>query len=283
MTNNDDPTRKKNYKAVERELWILSGNECAFEGCTTRLVNEDGSYVGEIAHIRGVRPTSPRHDPTMDDDDLRDKSNLILLCRVHHKITDDESRYAIKRMEEMKERHESRFRSAYAEFEAQFIDYTDFLQPGRCRTLTRWLDVLGLHGPDFDNAYIEDEARKLNELADQLSSLTNEARALFSFVVARGAEDQWHNSYHFPLSELARRTKQTRSRILDILNELERLDFGHIDPEPGDGPPEVVVYAPTGDQRFHSEHLTSLRAFCEQGVYDLDEFIVNLRFELLDS
>jgi len=71
------PVRKKNYAQVERELWMLSGNECAYEGCRNRMVTESGAYVGEIAHICGVGRTSARHDPTMSDDDLRDKSNLI--------------------------------------------------------------------------------------------------------------------------------------------------------------------------------------------------------------
>jgi hypothetical protein len=156
------------------------------------------------------------------------------------------------------------------------------LQAAHCRTLTRWLDVLGLHGPDFDQNYVEIEARKLNELADRLSTLTNEARSLFSFVLAKGSENLFGSTFHFPLSELIRRTQKSRSRILDIFDELERLDFGYVDPEPGDGPPEVVVYAPTGDQRYRSDQVSSLRDFCEQSDRDIDDLIIRLRFDLLD-
>ena len=282
MANNDDPVRRKNYRAVERELWMLSGNECAHEGCTNRMVTESGAYVGEIAHIRGVRPTSARHDSSMSDDDLRDKSNLVLLCHEHHIETDDESRYPVKRMRRMKKNHELRFIKAYSQFQVQFNDYTDALHPTRCKTLNRWLDVLGLHGSDFDQDYIEAEARELNELADRLSSLTDEARHLLSFIVSRGSEDRIKNTFHFQLSELARRTRTSKSRIVDIFDELERLDFGNIYWSEDGEPPEAVVYARTGSHRSYSPLLNSLKDFCEQSDHDLDELIIHLRFDLFD-
>jgi hypothetical protein len=285
VARNVSPTRKSNYRAVERELWMLSGNECAHAGCTSRMVTESGAYIGEIAHIRGVKPTAARHDPTMSDEDLRDKSNLVLLCHEHHIETDDEKQYPVARMQKMKELHEARFRKAYKEFELQFTDYTDDLHPMHCRTLERWRDVLGLQGDDFDQTYFETEARRINALADKLSSLTDEARRLFCFVVAKGSVDRFGGTFHFPLSELSRRTKTGKSKIADIFDELQRLDFGSIHwPEHGDSePPEVVVYGPTEDQRFHSEILVPLRHFCEQTRQEIETFIVHLRFDLLDA
>ena len=282
---NNNPKRKPNHKAVERELWMLSGNECAHENCGERMVTETGAYVGEIAHIRGVKPTSARHDATMDDDELRDKSNLILLCHKHHIETDDESRYPVEEMQRMKERHESRFKRAYIEFEAQFADYTDDLHAIHCSTLNRWRTVLGLTGQDFDEEYFTDEIAKLNALADQLSSLTEEARLIISFVVERGAEDSHKCTFSFPLDEMARRTKRGRSKIKEICLELERLDFGGIDFDPdfGSTPPEVLVYAPTEDQRYHNPHLGEIRAYCEQTGHRVDDVIVRLRFDLLDN
>lgn len=277
-------TRKKNYSNVERELWILSGNECAHEGCTSRMVTESGAYVGQIAHIRGVGSTSARHDPRMSDDELRDKNNLVLLCYAHHVESDDESRYTVKRMREMKERHESRFRKAYAEFEAQFIDYTDSVYSTHCQRLTRWLEVLGLDGEDFDDEYVQTEMERLNALADRLSSLTEQARRAVAFVVRYGAFSLMDNTYHFPLAEMARRTKIGRTRILETFAELERLNFGHVSLDSGfdNEPPEVIVFAPGESPHSHSEYLSMLHAYCEQSDCDLDGFIVHLRFDLLD-
>ena len=245
------------------------------------MVTESGAYVGEIAHIRGVGRTSARHDPSMSDDDLRDKSNLILLCHDHHVETDDVSRYPVERMREMKQRHEARFKKAYAEFESKFVDYTDEVQPVYCRTLDRWEEVLQWHGNDIDKGeYIRTDIARLNALADQLSCLTEEARRIFSFVVARGDEDSFQSQYSFPLNEMARRTRVSRSAIEVIFQELERHGFGHIswDPDFEPAPPEVVVFAPTGDPKYHSEYLVAIRSYCNQTGLKIDDLFVGLHF-----
>ncbi|MGW5170335.1 hypothetical protein ACWEQ1_23415 [Streptomyces nodosus] len=48
---------------VSRELWMLSGDECAFPKCGERLVGEDDAFTGEVAHIVGAEAGSARHDP----------------------------------------------------------------------------------------------------------------------------------------------------------------------------------------------------------------------------
>lgn len=65
---------------VSRELWILSGNECAWADCKERLLAEDGAWIGEIAHIVGAEPGSARHDSSWTKEQLRDATNLVLLC-----------------------------------------------------------------------------------------------------------------------------------------------------------------------------------------------------------
>jgi len=184
----------------------------------------------------------------------------------------------------MKERHEARFRKAYAEFEAQFKDYTDELSPVHCRTLRRWEEVLNWHGENISDAYVQSDIDALNTLADRLSKLTDAARSAFAFVVERGVEDSWHNSFSFSLNEMARRTRTTRQSIIDIFEELKRYEFGHIhsdeyEPEP----PEAIVYAPTEDQRYHSEYLTGIRSYCQQTAIDVGEVLVELKFNLLDD
>ena len=52
---------------------------------------DDESVVGEECHIISPRPDGPRHDPSYPPDHLDSYKNLILLCRVHHKMVDDQS------------------------------------------------------------------------------------------------------------------------------------------------------------------------------------------------
>jgi hypothetical protein len=248
------------------------------------MVSESGAYVGQIAHIRGVGVTSARHDPSMSDDDLRDKSNLILLCYDHHVESDDESRYTVQRMQAMKDRHESRFRKAYAEYEARFVDYTESLNAAHCQTLIRWLEVLGLESEDFGDEYVKAEAARINTVADRLSALTEEARQAMSFVVRYGEYGMIDNSYDFPLSEMARRTRHSKAKIIETFDELERTGFGCISIDSGfDGePPHASVFIRGDGPSSNGELLYEIRSYCEQSGRDINEIIVGLRFDLLD-
>src|SRR5688572_13373864 len=46
------------------------------------------TFLGKVAHIRGARPTSARHDESMTDEERRSPENAILLCSVCHDIID---------------------------------------------------------------------------------------------------------------------------------------------------------------------------------------------------
>lgn len=74
-------------------LWSRAQNRCSFnfdgEKCDTLLLYErDGetTVVGEECHIVGPKEGSPRYQPNFPDADAT--TNLILLCRTHHKVVD---------------------------------------------------------------------------------------------------------------------------------------------------------------------------------------------------
>ena len=91
-----------------KKLFALSGNRCAFPGCTTTIVLHQ-SLVGEVCHIRGAKPSSARHDPHQSSVERHGFNNLILLCGVHHKVVDDdEASYPVGRLQQMKADHESK-------------------------------------------------------------------------------------------------------------------------------------------------------------------------------
>ncbi|MBI5821400.1 MAG: HNH endonuclease [Verrucomicrobia bacterium] len=93
-------------KTIKR-LFALSQNKCEFPNCGVPIVQPTGTVTGEICHIKGKRPNTPRYDETQTDDQRHAFENLILLCRVHHKIVDDEpARYDVDLLQEMKEMRE---------------------------------------------------------------------------------------------------------------------------------------------------------------------------------
>ena len=77
---------------TRKMLWGRAGARCAF--CQRPLVHEksehdDESIVGDEAHIVSKKLNGPRGNVELkcDHDDY---ANLILLCKVHHKLVDDQ-------------------------------------------------------------------------------------------------------------------------------------------------------------------------------------------------
>lgn len=93
-------------KTIKR-LFALSGNICAFPGCTTPIVESGGTVTGEICHITARSAGGPRFDPAMSEKDRHGFENLVLLCRRHHKVIDSEpDLYTQDALLEMKSVHE---------------------------------------------------------------------------------------------------------------------------------------------------------------------------------
>lgn len=94
-------------------LWAGSAGYCSFRGCGARLrgINAEGEYLitGEMAHIRGEKPGSNRHDADMDSRARNSYDNRILLCPNHHTLIDkpeSEEEYTAEVLLAMKEEHE---------------------------------------------------------------------------------------------------------------------------------------------------------------------------------
>jgi len=90
-----------------KRLFAVSGNVCAFPGCTQPLI-ENNTVVGEMCHIKGERPKAARYDPQQTDQERDSFENIILLCGTHHTIIDgDEKKYTVEVLANMKAEHES--------------------------------------------------------------------------------------------------------------------------------------------------------------------------------
>lgn len=78
---------------TRKVLWGRSGNRCAI--CRQQLVveqtsDDDHSIVGDECHIHSGASNGPRHDSTIPPNKIDGIENLLLLCRVHHKMVDDQ-------------------------------------------------------------------------------------------------------------------------------------------------------------------------------------------------
>ncbi|GAA4963943.1 hypothetical protein [Algibacter aquimarinus] len=76
----------RDYKVSDiKRLFALSGNQCAKPDCYKELIAEDGhTVVAKICHIEAAKKGGSRFRQSMNNDERRSYSNLILLCDEHH-------------------------------------------------------------------------------------------------------------------------------------------------------------------------------------------------------
>jgi hypothetical protein len=94
--------------ATIKRLFAVSGNRCAFPGCTAALVT-DNTVTAEICHIEAQNSKGPRYNPAQTDEERHGFDNLLLLCGDHHKVIDaDPATYTVERLREIRAAHEGR-------------------------------------------------------------------------------------------------------------------------------------------------------------------------------
>jgi hypothetical protein len=93
-------------------LWGRAAGRCAEPTCRRQLFEDatetdDPSVIGENCHIVAEKDDGPRPNPAMPLEARNAYSNLILMCRNHHKMIDDqENKYTVERLHDMKDAHE---------------------------------------------------------------------------------------------------------------------------------------------------------------------------------
>ncbi len=101
-------------------LWGRAAACCSFPGCNHDLVmdateTDDESLVGDIAHIVAESEDGPRGKSDVGPEERNEYPNLILLCKIHHKLVDDQpSTYTVEKLHEFKRAHEGKIRSVHS-------------------------------------------------------------------------------------------------------------------------------------------------------------------------
>jgi len=103
---------------TRRMLWGRSAARCAL--CRRHLVEDEtdsseASVIGEEAHIIARSPGGPRYAP-LPAEKVDHISNLVLLCRIHHKQVDDQVQdFPVETLRFIKAQHESEMRARTAD------------------------------------------------------------------------------------------------------------------------------------------------------------------------
>jgi len=107
---------------THKMLWGRSANRCAY--CRRELVldaseTDDESVIGDACHIVAKEPSGPRGDSSLTPEQRDRYDNLILLCKVHHKLVDDQpNTFTVECLKEMRAAHEKWVRENLQEFDS---------------------------------------------------------------------------------------------------------------------------------------------------------------------
>lgn len=113
------PMKERDLKMI----WGRAGNRCSFPTCRRELsFDEDAdepAVIGEAAHIVGEKPGAARWSTDLTDAQRDAYGNRLLVCGTDHKTIDDQpKKYTVKRLQEMKKKHEQWVRESLSGFDA---------------------------------------------------------------------------------------------------------------------------------------------------------------------
>jgi hypothetical protein len=153
-------------------IWARSGNLCAY--CRRTQVEESTphnaeSVVGDECHIIGEKAAAARGSLSVGRDDLDEYDNLVLLCKVHHELLDDQPEtYPVEKLREVKAAHERWVKERLKRKPGSAPQFTLLLRIGTGKDLS---NVIGSsHAFCFDHDELEtaDEAKLVGDFLGNL-------------------------------------------------------------------------------------------------------------------
>jgi hypothetical protein len=265
------PKRLQPAKDTVRELYLRSGNLCAFPDCPERILDIGGDLIGEICHIEAAETKGERFNPAMTNEDRRAPANLMLLCQKHHTKTNDVAAYSLDALQRMKAVHEAKFSGAIDKLRAAFIDQTQDTTAVNARTLMRMNDVLRW---GYAPLQLQESCIELSSFATTLAMIPLSTRGLLAIIIAR-AEDS-AGTLRTPADELIEAVGGDEAAVTKHVRILERR--GVVDIEAGDDYSWIVMRDLASGWPIWAD----LKLFATLTNTDLHVFTHNLHFNILD-
>jgi len=266
---------------VLRELYLKSGNQCAFPGCVRVIIDSDGNFVGQVCHIEAAEKGGERFNPKMTNEERRAFSNLMLMCYDHHVVTNNVAAYRVERLKQMKADHEAKFTDIAGVIRGSIVDHTKMVTATYPSSLTRYCEVYGL-SKDRRSPSISELIERFNQFADQLSKLPISTREILVILVERADEyDLGSSSQGMRVlpSEIEFVTGLKRKQLKDHLDILKQHQFASIITCEDDGTEVEYIFL------YHKSGINEwldIKEYCTKTGIPLAEIIENLRFHLLD-
>lgn len=268
----EKPKRLVLQDETVRELYLKSGNECAFPTCIERMINSEGVFIGHVCHIEGVMPKSERFRENQTNEEKRSFSNLIMLCQKHHTITNDVEKYTVNVMRKMKSDHESKYIDVVSLIQKSFIDITTKKVVKYTSQLENICKVLEWKNTPEE---IIETSKDFNKLADTLKKAPPRVLQILTVIIKRGTQKHSHSEQiRLPHHDLVEALGEDESTVVKFVKLMIYYGFAEI--EDRDELEEIVIQF--GDWPIFSV----LKEYCEKTGNELSDIIVDGRFDLLD-
>lgn len=271
---------------VLRELYLLSGNNCAMPDCDHVILDRKGVVVGHICHIEAAMPDGPRFNPNQTNEDRRALSNLVLMCAGHHIQIDSkkyEAQWPVAAVRKLKDDHESKFKgidgSLKQAFRSTFVDSTASLvpsEPGNFEELERLVPNCEVH---------EEQAKKrasqIKRFVSRAAKAPETERDFMLSVIKRAITlGSRENVVSVHVDDIRNAFKISANKVKTLGDGLRRYRLGDVDlVGTNDGDEyHVQIYDPSDYVNWFD-----IDAFCRASGHELQEFVMHLKFGLLDK
>lgn len=268
-----------------RELFLKSGNLCAFPGCGQLMMDIEGTFIGQVCHIEAAEEEGERFNAAMTNEDRRAVSNLMLMCYPHHQKTNDVAAYPVERLKQMKEDHERRFSRADRAILETLTDWTEVDTPTEVRNLKRLDRALGWNNKTEE---LQDAADELNAYVAQLRNVPIDLRKFLGAVVKRAVKMGNSRAVETSMagtmilvSDLKGAFGISERAILDRANQLDAYGLGDIDQIDTDMGPKPAVRI--RDLKSGWPIWWDIVNFCDEANEPLEAFTEDLDFARLDG
>lgn len=283
--NREKPKRLTPTAEVLRQLYLLSGNNCAMPGCDHVITDGNGVVVGHICHIQAAMPEGARFDVNMTNEQRREASNLVLMCGGHHTQIDSksyENEYTLAVVRKIKATHESKLKAVGSSlrkaFNDGYADVTDSLVPTKPKTFSRLETTLPYCRLEPDER--PQRKKDIGILVDKMSVMPPDDRAFVLAIVRRAIKLKVEGTLLVHVDDAAASLSISQNRLKTKGDALQRYEIGDIDlyGTDRDDEPHVRIQQP-------SEYLTwqDIAEFCRKENLSLESFVLHLRFGALDA
>lgn len=271
----ETPKRLTPTSETLRELYLKSGNQCSFPGCSKSIINNEGEYVTQLCHIEAAMPGGERFNPNQVNEERRTYHNLLFLCYEHHIVTDNINVYTVDRMREIKSDHELKYSDPVHKIIEKFIDYSTAQINYSPQSLSELNRVLGWKQTPDELKYNISEMRNF---IDKLKKLPPGTRQLMNIIAERASQRDPYNRRYFVLApEICSACQLDRTNLNEQMAIIEKYGLAHID-EDDNGIPIITLSGLRSGWPIWDD----LKKFSSAKNIPLYDLIVNMRFDLLD-